>query len=522
MSNHTHRPAAEHEPRRFPVTVSPTVLGFIGSLFILVGSFGAGWIGDGLGIREWFPIAFFRSSPDLTRLCTMLLIVGGFLLLIAWIRFRPSIRDDDASLRRVIRMAVIWALPLLICIPVFSRDMFSYVAVGRLMAAGIDPYQHGVNEIAGWYSLGVDPFWSSTESPYGPLFLGVAAVFSWLGAEIPEYALFLNRVAATAGAVLMVVAFLKIAALRGRNRAFVAWMIAANPLTLLLFIASGHNDGLMLAGMGFGLLAALKGNRVLGVVWIALAVAIKPIALIALPIVALIGRPSSLPVWDRVKSWTLHAAIAVGLVGVIGLVLGLGFGWVTALTVPGAIQHWYSPLTLMVGTVRGLAELVALDPFVFEVILKVIAFSIAGLVAAWVVLTKRPIDPLLRLVLCTAVIVAASTAIHPWYVMWILPFAAVAGPWRKGQEHLAMLVTIFFTTVTLAEPTDSFFEGPYTRIAVASITVLFALSVLVWWWRSSNVSGRAVVIAVPYGQVLVDRWSARRQRKLRQRADTQR
>ena len=522
MPHQTHRTVIAREPSRFPATVSPTFLGLIGSLCILVGSFGAGWIGDGLGLREWFPIAFFRSSPDLTRLCTMLLIVGGFLLVIAWLRFRPSIRDDDASLRRVIRTSVIWALPLLICVPVFSRDMFSYVAVGRLMAAGIDPYQHGVNEIAGWYSLGVDPFWSSTESPYGPLFIAVAAVFSWLGAEIPEYALFLNRLAATAGAVLMVVAFLKIAALRGRNRAFVAWMIAANPLTLLLFIASGHNDGLMLAGMGFGLLAALKGRRILAVVLIALAIAIKPIALIALPIVALVGRPSTLPLWDRVKSWALHGAIAIGLVGALGLVLGLGFGWVTALTVPGAIQHWYSPLTLMVGTVRGLAELVSLDPFVFEIILKVIAFSLAGLVASWVVITKRPIDPVLRLVLCTAVIVAASTAIHPWYVMWILPFAAVAGPWRKGQEDLAVLATVFFTTVTLAEPTDSFFEGPYTRLVVALITVLFALSVLVWWWRSRNVSGRAVLVAVPYGQVLVDRLAARRERKQRLRADTSR
>ena len=174
----------------------------------------------------------------------------------------------------------------------------------------------------------------------------------------------------------------------------------------------------------------------------------------------------------------------------------------------------------MVGTVRGLAELVGLDPFVFEVILKVLAFSIAGLVASWLVITKRPIDPVLRLVLCTAVIVAASTAIHPWYVLWILPFAAVAGPWRRGQEHLAVLATIFFTTVTLAEPTDSFFEGPYTRIVVASITVLFALSVLVWWWRSNNVSGRAVLIAVPYGQVLVDRIVARRERRLQQRTES--
>ncbi|WKK72185.1 polyprenol phosphomannose-dependent alpha 1,6 mannosyltransferase MptB [Rathayibacter oskolensis] len=110
-----------------------------------------------------------RATGWLIELSAVAVLGGGLLLLVAWLRLRAVALDGrPGSLRTILVAAVAWAAPLLLTVPLFSRDMFSYVAQGRLMTQGIDPYTHGVATLPGWFALGVDPQWADTPTPYGP------------------------------------------------------------------------------------------------------------------------------------------------------------------------------------------------------------------------------------------------------------------------------------------------------------------------------------------------------------------
>ena len=76
-----------------------------------------------------------------------------------------------------------------------------------------------------------------------------------------------------------------------------------NPIVLMHFVSGAHNDALMVGLVVAGLALAAQQRCIWGAVAVSLAVAVKPIALIALPFVGLLwaGRDGG---WvDRIRSW---------------------------------------------------------------------------------------------------------------------------------------------------------------------------------------------------------------------------
>ncbi|HEY2330722.1 MAG TPA: polyprenol phosphomannose-dependent alpha 1,6 mannosyltransferase MptB, partial [Acidimicrobiales bacterium] len=70
-----------------------------------------------------------------------------------------------------------WSVPLLLGAPLYSRDVYSYVAQGRMAELGINPYLHGPLSLGdGPYLDAVSHVWRATPAPYGPLFVGIASV----------------------------------------------------------------------------------------------------------------------------------------------------------------------------------------------------------------------------------------------------------------------------------------------------------------------------------------------------------
>ena len=70
-----------------------------------------------------------------------------------------------------------WAVPLLVTPPLFSRDVYSYLAIGSMMAHGFNPYDSGPYDVLGDtdpYAHQVDVRWQHTASPYGPVYLLIA------------------------------------------------------------------------------------------------------------------------------------------------------------------------------------------------------------------------------------------------------------------------------------------------------------------------------------------------------------
>lgn len=494
---------------------APLVLGLLGSLAILFGSLGVGYLGRDSGVRQWPLIAAIRATGWLTELSAAAVVGGGFLLLVAWLRLRSTALDGGpGALRSILIAALAWTAPLLVTVPLFSRDMFSYVAQGRLMAEGVDPYTSGVATLPGWFALGVDPRWANTPTPYGPLYLlAERTAVQLAGWSYPEVSIAMLRALSVVGVVVIAVYAIRLARLRGLSTALTAWTIVANPLTLVLFVVAGHNDSVMLALVLASLYYAQTDRRIAAVALLGAAIAIKPVAVIALPILALLWLRHDATLRERVREWAWTGLGALGLVVAIGLAAGVGVGWVAAMVVPGTILHWYAPLSSISVAASTAVQLAGQDPAAAVTTVKVLALLAAAAVATGLMLSRRAIDPLARLTGALLAFVTASTAIHPWYALWILPIAALARPWRGAHVHLGVYASVFLMCVTLAEPLDGG-GGPVDQIAgrvvaVAAVAVVGA-HILLGYTAEERVSGRALVGALPFGSEIVHRVSGGR------------
>ena len=67
-----------------------------------------------------------------------------------------------------------WLVPMLLSPPLFTRDVYAYLAQGALALHGVDPYTAGPEVLSGPITDNVDGLWQTTGSPYGPLFLLLA------------------------------------------------------------------------------------------------------------------------------------------------------------------------------------------------------------------------------------------------------------------------------------------------------------------------------------------------------------
>ena len=135
---------------------------------------------------------------------------------------------------------LLFNLTLLCLWPVTSKDVFVYMAEGRMVAqGGLNPYLHTYAEFNtdSLFTKIVTPWTYNHTSVYGPFFILISAGLTWLGGGN----LFLNLFLFKLFFVLLNIAcgFL-IYKISSNEQIF--FLYAWNPLILLEFAANGHND----------------------------------------------------------------------------------------------------------------------------------------------------------------------------------------------------------------------------------------------------------------------------------------
>jgi hypothetical protein len=107
-----------------------------------------------------------------------LVYIGMAALCCAWLGLGRTL----PSRRALLTIAAVWALPLALAPPLFSRDIYSYLAQGTILRLGHSPYHTAPAALAGMGHQhvldAVSPFWRHTTAPYGTLFLSLLAVVS--------------------------------------------------------------------------------------------------------------------------------------------------------------------------------------------------------------------------------------------------------------------------------------------------------------------------------------------------------
>ena len=191
------------------------LLGLVGSSAIVVGAVLGGQSFETHLAGAWFfgmpggPVGSFGSNSPLPTIASLALVFGGLILLSrVWLGFLRHLNGHHGfPVKRVVLVVAIWAVPLLLAPPLFSRDVYTYSAQGEMMSHHINPYSYGPEVLGATpFNQMADTVWSGTESPYGPTFLSVDGLLDQASGHqiLPD--LVLLRLLEVAGLAMVVAA----------------------------------------------------------------------------------------------------------------------------------------------------------------------------------------------------------------------------------------------------------------------------------------------------------------------------
>ncbi|GIF71468.1 hypothetical protein Asi02nite_09860 [Asanoa siamensis] len=432
-----------------------------------------GGLGAGAGPATG-PLARPDLPVDLFNLGVTVAYFGLVLLVVAWWRLGKLVRHRPPRVEELVSTLLMWAAPLVVAPPVFSRDVYSYLAQGAMVGAGLDVYTSGPADLGGPFSAEVPAIWQHTATPYGPAFLLVATVVATLVGGHVTLGVLLMRLVALGGVALLAVSLPALARRCGIAPSAALWLAVLNPLVLLHLVGGAHNDAVMMGLLAAGLAAALAGRPVLGAVAITLAGLVKVPVAVGLAAVALIWADQVAGRWPRVRALGGTTLVAAGTAIGVTWVAGTGFGWIGALRTPVTADSW--SLTSALGRATT-ALLESLDASFGTA--PVTGWRLAGMCAAVAAALlvwhrRQSVGPVRGVGLVLGGVVVFGPAVRPWYLLWaVVPLAAAAPFGRAGK--VAAAASAVLTMVVLP---DGFAPDPGT-LAFAVIGGCLAVSLLV-------------------------------------------
>src|SRR4051812_1194881 len=260
----------------------PALLGCAGAALITLGGLGAGSTRIHDPVLESLALSWLRFGHGLV-VSSVLLWGGVAAMLVAWLWLGRRVVDGTATAYTMLATTGFWLTPLLLSVPVFSRDTYSYLAQGALLRDGFDPYVVGPIENPNSLLDNVSPIWTTTTAPYGPAFILVAKFVTMLAGNDVVAGTMLLRLCMLPGLALLIWAAPRVARHVGANGAAALWICVLNPLVIVHLMGGVHNEMLMVGLMVAGIALTFGGRQIWGVGLIAVAVAVKATAGLALP-----------------------------------------------------------------------------------------------------------------------------------------------------------------------------------------------------------------------------------------------
>ena len=526
-------------------------MGTVGSLLIAVGALGAGALPVVTNPYDNVPLGSLMSR--MLQSSSALVFTGVGLLALAWVLLAPyvgtplrgeqfnavtnlEIRSKHGSAKarrtkggspedpvptarptrvaatpRLVSVAQLWRtyacwiIPLIVTAPLFTQDIYSYLAQGSSVAQGMDPYSAGPVELLGSDDIlarSVPFIWANSPSPYGPVALGLAAAISRLTSDSILLGVLSHRILSVLGMAAAGWAITRLARRCNVSPESALWLGVLNPLAILHLIGGIHNEsillGFALAGMELGLRGLDWMDQRPGLrAWMLLVASgalisaagmVKVTGFIGLGFTGMalarfLHDKRKLAAWKAI----MYAAagqtlVLIGSVIAITLLTGIGLGWITSQGGAATIRSWLS-LSTDSGVFAGfLGMLLGLGDHTDSMltitraagVLVAAAFMVRMLFATF----KGTIHPVGGLGVSTLVLVIFFPVVHPWYLLWaVLPLSAWA-----NRLIFRLTVVAYSTVMSFVVLPRGLGLPPGTILTIyAAAALTFALVAAIWW-----------------------------------------
>lgn len=479
------------------------LFGATGTVMMAIGALGAG--ARPVVQDPTFGVRLLNLPSRIQTVSLTMTTTGAVMMALAWLMLgRFALGNRRMSRGDLDRTLLLWVLPLLIAPPMYSKDVYSYLAQSQISLEGLDPYRVGPASGLGLshiFTLSVPTLWRETPAPYGPLFLWIGRGISAITGENIVAAVLCHRLVELVGVGLIVWATPRLARRCGVAEVSALWLGAANPLLIMHLVAGVHNEALMLGLMLAGAEFALRGvnaPRLLPVSWkrwgpdweplgmlVAGAVLIVLSSQVKLPSLLALGFVTMALAYrcgGTLRALLLTgggmAALSLAVMALVGWASGLGFGWIYTLGTANVVRSWMSPPTLLALGTGQVGILLGLGDHTTAVLglTRAIGVLIITVMVAWLLLAvfRGRLHPIGGLGVALGITVLLFPVVQPWYLLWaIIPLAAWAT--RTGFRVAAIVISL---VVGIFGPTangDRFALFQIIDATLASTVIVVAL-----------------------------------------------
>jgi alpha-1,6-mannosyltransferase len=339
---------------------------------------------------------------------------------------------NTLSLRLIVITVIALHMILLLSPPQQLTDLFNYLGYARLGGLHhLNPYTNVIAQEAH------DPVyrfstWHHLRSPYGPLFTALTYPLAWLPVPVAYWIL---KVAT----VLMSLAFIGLvgqcARALGRDPRFAVVFVAANPIFLMYAIPGFHNDFFMLVPSTAAVALLLSHRDRSAGAMVMVAIAVKFTAGLLLPFLLIAARPN-------IRRRRIIEGCLIAGIPLLAMDLALfGFALPNLSDQATLLTNWSFPN--LFGLVAGLGGGTH----------GVLRLCNVALVVVVALLIRRRRDWLAGAGWATFALIVSLAWLVPWYVVWLLPLAALSTNLRLRQAALGLTV---FLVLTFMPVTDMF------------------------------------------------------------------
>ncbi len=328
-----------------------------------------------------------------------------------------------------------------------SHDLYEYSMRARMLSVyKLNPYLHTPLEIKNdiFFPL---IFWKSTPECYGPLWVSIGTFHTLFFKSSIALTSFTHKFILLVFLGLTVSVFYKLSKeIMPKKAGLVTVAFLLNPLIVIMTLIDGHNE----IAMAFFILCAfyflVKSKYVFSFMLFAMAIAVKFIYLMLIPIFILYILFNSETKSGRERVYNMiTGALSFAFITVIAWFL---FGWESF----KAIIHYYSELSknfwfdsipyaaYFISDKLGLAISKNLIANLFSSLFVISYFCIIGYFLKKVKADRQAIFTSSALILL-ALLFTNSTPFQAWYLIWVIPFIFLSKIRLKFQ--LVFLLSYF-------------------------------------------------------------------------------